>query len=369
MADKYTRPEFAVSRIRYYDGLFWADSDLIEEQNYHAGAQMRHEELLHTAGITDGLDASIKTGGTSIEISAGSAVDSGGRQILLAAPKTIYVDPLWSNGVRFLEMSFNEAETGVADQNSTVSVLTVSGTSTFTADVTLSGTRTLNFDNTSQSKITFTSANKGSDSAFILYKADSSQHGTTSENGRLSLGVFNDFASGNGDALDVQGGYKLKLNAGDWDDELDSAIGPPVNASSAYGISLCVHNSEKMRITSSGITVPSGVAVSGIPVIEMKSKDLSVTDQVGTWYEVGHTFTFSQDVVYAFPMLSSWLVYYTNSKELVRYVGVESWGGTISGKNYSISARLHIRDNTGTYDDPFSGWFRIVAIAQLEYAI
>jgi hypothetical protein len=896
MADKYTLPDFAVSRIRYYDGLFLADSDFIEEQNYHTGAQRRHEGLLHTAGITEGLDASLATTGTSIEISAGSAVDGEGRQILLAAPKSVYVDPLWGNGARFLEMSFNEAETGVADQSSTVSAatrftqsptfafnekqtagailiakvlidgglaasldktlrvysgvrlpaptgssaielassndgttaelssklrvagattlagalgvtgatalnsslavagatvisstlgvtgatslantlgvtgatslantltvtgatvvnntlgvtgtttiasgagsaltvhgatsinntlgvtgnttlasaagsaltvlgatainntlgvignttlasdtgstltvqgaatlnsslavngstalygvltannttkinstleatgnttlasslgsvlnvggaskisnsfettgnttlasalgstvtmggatkitdtlestgnttlasgsgssltvtggatlssslsvagnttlatgsgktlsvtgattlssslsvagnttlatgsgssLTVTGASTFASDMTvscgggtnvrtltfnnastarilfksssnadndwgyilfqndssfvdsmfdatdsstenarlsigvrndyanlsgskpadavdiqgsaqltlnagkwdteldsligsqwsetgmgstngisfrvdnsekmrlngssftlstdmvLSGTRTLKFDNTSQSQIMFTSsANYGSDSAFIVYKADSSQHGTTSENGRLSIGAFNDFDSGNADALDLQGGYKLKLNAGDWDDELDSIIGVPSGTSTTYGISLCVNNAEVMKVGSKSLTVTSGTTVKGIQVIEMQELEYTITSQSGSAYSSTKSATFTQDISSAHAVISSYYFYYTNSKEYVKYIGVETSGSVSSSnsKSFNVKCTVTMRDNTGEYDDPFSGTVKIVVFAILKYA-
>ena len=828
MADKYTLPDFAVSRIRYYDGLFLSDSDFIEEQNYHTGAQRRHEGLLHTDGITEGLDASITTTGTSIEISAGSAVDSEGRQILLAAPKTIYVDPLWGNGARFLEMSFNEAETGVADQNSTVSAatrftqspifalnetqttgailiakvlidgglaasvdntsraysgvrlpvptgssaielassndgttaelssklrvagattlagalgvtgatalnsslavagatvisstlgvtgatslantltvagatvvnntlgvtgnttlasgagsalavqgatsinntlgvtgnttlasdtgstltvqgaatlnsslavngstalygvltannttkinstleatgnttlasslgsvlnvggaskisnsfettgnttlasalgstvtvggatkitntlestgnttlasgsgssltvtggatlssslsvagnttlatgsgssLTVTGASTFASDMTvscgggtnvrtltfnnastarilfksssnadndwgyilfqndssfvdsmfdatdsstenarlsigvrndyanlsgskpadavdiqgsaqltlnagkwdteldsligsqwsetgmgstngisfrvdnsekmrlngssftlstdmvLSGTRTLKFDNTSQSQIMFTSsANYGSDSAFIVYKADSSQHGTTSENGRLSIGAFNDFDSGNADALDLQGGYKLKLNAGDWDDELDSIIGVPSGTSTSYGISLCVNNAEVMKVGSKSLTVTSGTTVKGIQVIEMQELEYTISSQSGSAYSSTKSATFTQDISSAHAVISSYYFYYTNTREYVKYIGVETSGSVSSSnsKSFNVKCTVTMRDNSGEYDDPVSGTVKIVVFAILKYA-
>src|SRR5687768_6682363 len=124
MSDKYTIPEFPMSRIRYYDGLFMTDQEFIDEQNYHAAIQRRHERLLHTAGVTEGLDVGIVSGGKGVTISAGSAVDSEGRQVLLAEAASVTVDPLWNTGSRYLEMTFNEAETGVADQNSAVSAAT-----------------------------------------------------------------------------------------------------------------------------------------------------------------------------------------------------------------------------------------------------
>jgi hypothetical protein len=242
---------------------------------------------------------------------------------------------------------------------------------TLSTDMVLSGARTLKFDNTSQSQITWTSAaNYGSDSAFILFKADSSQHGVNAENSRLSIGVYNDFDATNSDAMDLQGGYKLKLNAGDWDTELKSLIGTPTGASDAYGISLCVNNSEVMKIGSKSLTVTSGTAVKGIQVIEMASLQYSISGHKGSAYCESKTATFSQDIADAYVVLSSYYVYYTNSREYVRYVGVETWGSISStnSKSYTATCNVTLRDDSGTYDDAISGTVKLVVFAILKYA-
>jgi hypothetical protein len=242
---------------------------------------------------------------------------------------------------------------------------------TLSTDMVLGGARTLKFDNTSQSQITWTSAaNYGSDSAFILFKADSSQHGVNAENSRLSIGVFNDFDATNSDAMDLQGGYKLKLNAGDWDTELKSLIGTPTGASDAYGISLCVNNSEVMKIGSKSLTVTSGTAVKGIQVIEMASLQYSISGHKGSAYCESKTATFSQDIADAYVVLSSYYVYYTNSREYVRYVGVETWGSISStnSKSYTATCNVTLRDDSGTYDDAISGTVKLVVFAVLKYA-
>jgi hypothetical protein len=242
---------------------------------------------------------------------------------------------------------------------------------TLSTDMVLSGTRTLKFDNTSQSQIMFTSsANYGSDSAFIVYKADSSQHGTTSENGRLSIGAFNDFDSGNADALDLQGGYKLKLNAGDWDDELDSIIGVPTGTSTSYGISLCVNNAEVMKVGSKSLTVTSGTTVKGIQVIEMQELEYTISSQSGSAYSSTKSATFTQDISSAHAVISSYYFYYTNTREYVKYIGVETSGSVSSSnsKSFNVKCTVTMRDNSGEYDDPVSGTVKIVVFAILKYA-
>jgi hypothetical protein len=123
MSDKYEQPEYADSRLRYYDGQFLMDQDFIDEQTYHIGHQRRHEGRLHAAGITEGLDVTIVSGGASLTVSPGSAIDGEGRQVLLALARAVYV---LSNmhGVMILEMIFKEVETGTPDQNSVVAAAT-----------------------------------------------------------------------------------------------------------------------------------------------------------------------------------------------------------------------------------------------------
>ena len=69
--------------------------------------------------------------------------------------------------------------------------------------------------------------NSGSDKGFILVQDDSANSlGTTSEDLRMTIGVYNDFRSGNhSDELWFQGGGRLCYNVGSWDSELNTIIG------------------------------------------------------------------------------------------------------------------------------------------------
>ena len=113
------------------------------------------------------------------------------------------------------------------------------------------------FDRASSRKIIFNSdTNYASDLAYILMKDNSSFHRSGTENLRLSIGAYNDFSnsSAHSDAVDIQGGARLYLNAGDWDTELDSAIGAPAigSALDGYPIQLAVNNSVKVKVKSDG---------------------------------------------------------------------------------------------------------------------
>lgn len=71
-------------RLRYFNGQFLQDQDFTAEQEYHLDRLRRHNRLLHTPGIADGLTVTVS--GTSARVSPGTAIDRHGRQIVLTQP-------------------------------------------------------------------------------------------------------------------------------------------------------------------------------------------------------------------------------------------------------------------------------------------
>lgn len=71
-------------RARYFTGQFLQEKDFTEEQAYHIDRQRRHNRLLHTWGIARATDLEVtaKAGDSMIEVSAGTAFDGEGRQIV-----------------------------------------------------------------------------------------------------------------------------------------------------------------------------------------------------------------------------------------------------------------------------------------------
>jgi len=78
-----------VKRTNYFDRQFLRARDVQDEQAYHLDQRRRHNRLLHTPGVAEGLVASGSVGSTSVTVSAGVAVDAGGREIVLSAPDTL----------------------------------------------------------------------------------------------------------------------------------------------------------------------------------------------------------------------------------------------------------------------------------------
>jgi hypothetical protein len=74
-------------RLRYFNGQFLQAQDFIDEQDYHIDRQRRHNRLLHTYGVAEGLGV-ISTG-SQITVTPGTAIDGEGRQILITANQSI----------------------------------------------------------------------------------------------------------------------------------------------------------------------------------------------------------------------------------------------------------------------------------------
>jgi hypothetical protein len=89
MAD-YQIPEYVTKRLRYFNNQFLQEQDFIDEQHYHIDRQQRHNRLLHSPGVAEGLDIK-KVGDIQIQVDPGTAIDGQGRQILLPTSRPVDV--------------------------------------------------------------------------------------------------------------------------------------------------------------------------------------------------------------------------------------------------------------------------------------
>jgi hypothetical protein len=87
MAD-YTQPPTVTRRVRFFDGQFLQDQDFIDEQKYHLDRQRRLGKVLGVTGVVEGL--TVTTGGPyQVTVTAGTAIDGDGRQLVLAQDRTL----------------------------------------------------------------------------------------------------------------------------------------------------------------------------------------------------------------------------------------------------------------------------------------
>ena len=83
MAANYDLPDVVEKRVRFFDGQFLQDQDFVDEQKYHLDRLRRHHKLLHLPGVVEGLVAA-PAGANTVMVGPGTAIDSDGRQLVLA---------------------------------------------------------------------------------------------------------------------------------------------------------------------------------------------------------------------------------------------------------------------------------------------
>src|ERR1041384_4544133 len=80
-------PKSAPKRPNYFQSQFLVVRDFMDEQSYHEESLRRHNRLMHIWGVRDGLQ--VTASGENFVVSAGSAIDSLGREIILESEHTI----------------------------------------------------------------------------------------------------------------------------------------------------------------------------------------------------------------------------------------------------------------------------------------
>jgi len=76
-------------RLRYFNGQFLEQKDFRDEQDYHIDRQRRHNRTLHTPGVAEGLEITGVVGAGEVTVSAGTALDDEGQQIVLTDKRTL----------------------------------------------------------------------------------------------------------------------------------------------------------------------------------------------------------------------------------------------------------------------------------------
>lgn len=118
MAD-YVQPGAVTRRVRFFDGQFLVDQDFIDEQKYHLDRERRLGKVLRITGIVDGLAVTSGQANT-VRVSAGTAIDGDGRQVVLAQDRAVDLPAAMFNdkqGIK-LQILYREQETELATTGS-----------------------------------------------------------------------------------------------------------------------------------------------------------------------------------------------------------------------------------------------------------
>ena len=105
-------------RPNYFAGQYLLEDDFQLEQQYHIDRQRWHHHLLHISGIAEGLKVEKIENILAVKISAGSAIDPQGRQIILLESKQIDLTKSYStsnaaipDGIYTLYIGYSEQKT------------------------------------------------------------------------------------------------------------------------------------------------------------------------------------------------------------------------------------------------------------------
>ena len=101
-----------VKRLNYYDHQFLRAPDFTDEQSYHLSMRRLHNSSLHTWGIVQGLGVTATSGGTgtAVTVSAGFALDSTGREIVLPADQNLELGGQAAGTTLYITITYNEQQ-------------------------------------------------------------------------------------------------------------------------------------------------------------------------------------------------------------------------------------------------------------------
>lgn len=113
MAD-YTQPDVVRKRVRFFDGQFLQDQDFIDEQRYHLDRERRLSRTLGMTGVVAGLGVS-KGGPYELIIAPGLAIDTLGRQLIIAEPTSLKLSDKFARKQNIeLRLIYQETATDLA---------------------------------------------------------------------------------------------------------------------------------------------------------------------------------------------------------------------------------------------------------------
>jgi endosialidase-like protein len=106
-----------MQRPHYFDRQLLGVDDFVLAQTYDLTRRRLHNRLLHTWGITDGLALTFAAGATRASVSAGSALDNLGQEIVLASVTQTPDVSGYAGKAVFVTITYAEADTDARTAN------------------------------------------------------------------------------------------------------------------------------------------------------------------------------------------------------------------------------------------------------------
>ena len=101
-----------VKRLNYFDHQFLRGPDFSDEQNYHLSMRRLHNGSMHTWGIVQGLQVTLTSGGTgtAVTVSSGVALDSAGRELVLASDTNLELGGTAAGTTLYITITYDEQQ-------------------------------------------------------------------------------------------------------------------------------------------------------------------------------------------------------------------------------------------------------------------
>ena len=98
----------ATKRMNFFDRQFLRAADFQAEQAYSLDRRRRHNRLLHTPGVADGLVVSGTVGASTVQVSPGTAYDASGREIVLATSRQVDISAV-TGATAYITIAYQES--------------------------------------------------------------------------------------------------------------------------------------------------------------------------------------------------------------------------------------------------------------------
>ena len=100
----------ATKRVNYFDRQFLRAPEFRDQQDYDLDRRRRHNRLLHSPGIAEGLAVTANVGDGFVTVSAGTAYNALGQEIVLPASQQVDVSAL-SGAAAYITIAYTEQAT------------------------------------------------------------------------------------------------------------------------------------------------------------------------------------------------------------------------------------------------------------------
>lgn len=96
-----------IKRLNYFTHQLLVEKDFDDEQEYYIGMRWRHNSVLHSSGVADGLEVIANLGTRNVTIDPGTALDNMGHEIVLLDPEPYTLTTLVTDGEIYLTIGYN----------------------------------------------------------------------------------------------------------------------------------------------------------------------------------------------------------------------------------------------------------------------